>query len=80
MREKDSAAAAEREGKERRKREWEARTQVVVKGRRWDFKFQDVSADNVGKDGRGRQAVGLRYGMPLEDRKKGAVKIPTRVE
>ena len=82
MREKDAEAAAAREEKERRLREHEARTQVVVKGRRWDFKFEDVSvsAEKVGKDGRGRHAVGLRYGMPLQDRKRGQVKIPTSVE
>lgn len=80
MRGKDAEAAAERERKERKQREWEQRTQVVVPGRRWDFKFQDISAEKVGKDGRGRDAVGLRYGMAHEDRKKGQVKIPTKVE
>jgi hypothetical protein len=80
MREKDAEAAAARAEKERRQADWEARTQVVVKGRRWDFKFQDISAEKTGKDGRGRHAVGHRYGMPLEDRKKGQIKIPTSVE
>ncbi|KAK5170349.1 uncharacterized protein LTR77_004936 [Saxophila tyrrhenica] len=80
MQEKDAEAAAARADKERRQQEYEARTQVVVKGRRWDFKFQDVSAEKTGKDGRGRHAVGHRYGMPLEDRKRGQVKIPTSVE
>lgn len=51
----------------------------VVKGRRWDFKFTEVNAENVGKDGRGVGAVGWRYGMPLEDRKRAQVKIPTSV-
>ncbi|KAK3712286.1 hypothetical protein LTR37_009148 [Vermiconidia calcicola] len=80
MREKDAEVAAAREEKERKQREYEARTQVVVKGRRWDFKFQDISAEKTGKDGRGQSAVGHRYGMPLEDRKRGQVKIPTSVE
>ena len=80
IQEKDAEAAAERELKERRQREHEERTQRVVKGRRWDFKFEDVSAEKVGKDGRGRHAVGLRYGMPHEYRKGGQVKIPTSVE
>lgn len=80
MREKDEEQALKRAEKERKQAEWEARTQVVVPGRRWDFRFQDVSAEVVGKDGRGRKAVGIRYGMPHEDRKKGQVKIPTKVE
>ena len=80
MREKDEEQALKRAEKERKQAEWERRTQVVVPGRRWDFRFQDVSAEVVGKDGRGRKAVGIRYGMPHEDRKKGQVKIPTKVE
>ena len=80
MREKDAEVAFERAEKERKRKRWEERTQVVVEGRRWDFRFQDVSAEKVGKDGRGREAVGLRYGFPHEDRKRGQVKIPTKVE
>ena len=53
---------------------------MTVKSRRWDFNFEDISAEKTGKDGRGQHAVGLRYGMPLEDRKKGQIKIPTKVE
>ena len=79
-RERDAEAARVREEKARKQAEWERRTQVVVPGRRWDFRFQDISAEVVGKDGRGRKAVGVRYGMPHEDRKKGQVKIPTKVE
>lgn len=80
MREKDAEAASARAQKEQRQRDHEARTQVIVKGRRWDFKFQDVSAEKVGKDGRGRHAIGHRYGFALQDRKRGQVKIPTSVE
>jgi hypothetical protein len=79
-REQDAEVAQEREERERKQREYEARTQVVVKGRRWDFKFEDVSAERVNKGGRGRHAIGLRYGFPLEDRKRGQIKIPTSVE
>ncbi|KAL9099190.1 MAG: hypothetical protein Q9163_005278 [Psora crenata] len=46
---------------------------------RWEFRFRDISVESVGKDGRDRRGVGARYGMPHEDRKKGRVKIPTRV-
>lgn len=79
-RERDAEAAMKRAAKEKKQKEWERRTQVVVPGRRWDFRFQDISAERVEKDGRGREAVGIRYGMPHEDRKKGQVKIPTSVE
>ena len=80
QREKDDAAHLKASESERKKAEWEQRTQRVVPGRRWDFKFQDISAETVDKHGRGRDAVGYRYGMPQEDRKRGMVKIPTRVE
>ena len=45
---------------------------------RWEFKFQDVQVDSasVGKHVPG---IGQRYGVPPQDRKKGQVKIPTRV-
>ena len=64
----------------RKRAKWEERTQRVVPGRRWDFKFQNFNAEKTGKDGRARNAVGVRYGMPHEDRKRGMVKIPTSVE
>ena len=74
MREMDAEAAAARERKDRKQRQWEERTQVIVKGRRWDFKFQDitVSKEKTGKDGRGQTAVGYRYGMPLGGSEEGA--------
>lgn len=65
---------------EERKRQAEAKRTTTVGGARWDFKFKDVSADAVHKNGRSRTAVGWRYGQPFEDRKKGQVKIPTRVD
>lgn len=80
MRERDAKVAWEREERERKQKEHVARTQVVVKSRRWDFKFEDVSAERVTKDGRSKNAIGLRYGFPLEDRKRGQVKIPMSVE
>lgn len=78
--ERDAKAAQEKREAEQKRRRWEERTQRVVPGRRWDFKFQDISAEKTGKDGRARNAVGVRYGMPHEDRKSNAVKIPTSVE
>jgi len=47
---------------------------------RWQFRFTDVNVDDIGKDGRGSKGVGWRYGVPLMDRSRGHVKIPTRVE
>ncbi|KAI4185169.1 MAG: hypothetical protein LQ346_005967 [Caloplaca aetnensis] len=46
---------------------------------RWLFRFENIKAESVGKDGRARGGVGARYGVPPQDRKKGQVKIPTRV-
>ena len=47
---------------------------------RWEFRFEDIQAEWAGGDGRDRRGVGVRYGIPHEDRKKGQVKIPRRVE
>lgn len=77
---RDLQAKEERQKAEEKRKQWEERTQRVVPGRRWDFKFQDFSAEKTGKDGRARNAIGVRYGMPHEDRKRGMVKIPTSVE
>jgi len=69
------------EDKKREAKAIEEKTVRVYKGFRWDFKFTDFSLDNtIGKDERSRNAVGARYGMPHEDRKRGQVKIPTRVD
>ncbi|KJX92662.1 hypothetical protein TI39_contig5832g00011 [Zymoseptoria brevis] len=80
QRERDQKAQEDRAAAEERKRKWEQRTQRIVPGRRWDFKFQDISAENTGKTGRARNAVGIRYGVPHDDRKSGKIKIPTSVE
>ncbi|KAM3416658.1 hypothetical protein BST61_g8249 [Cercospora zeina] len=77
---RDEAARVAKEQAEAKKAAWEERTQRIVSSRRWDFKFQDISAERVGKNGRSREGVGARYGMPHEDRKRGMVKIPTSVE
>ncbi|KAF2492876.1 hypothetical protein BU16DRAFT_529143 [Lophium mytilinum] len=66
--------------KEAKRKEWEAKTITRVPGRRWDFVFQDISVESVGKDGRSEKGVGWRYGIPHEDRKRGQVKIPTKVD
>ena len=69
--------------KEAKRRIWaeeEERRVTKVETERWEFRFRDVSVEDAGRDGRGRNGVGARYGMPHEDRKKGIVKIPRRVE
>jgi hypothetical protein len=74
-----AAETAEKEREEEVKQA-EIRAQKVVPQRRWDFVFKDVSVESVGRDGRNARGVGWRYGLPHQDRKKGQVKIPTKVE
>jgi len=50
----------------------------VVSKPRWDFKITPVRVEDAGKDGRGHKGVGWRYGMPLMDRSRAQVKIPTK--
>ncbi|KAI9653155.1 MAG: hypothetical protein M1821_007695 [Bathelium mastoideum] len=82
----DAQMAAAKAAREAGAREREARREAaaaaarkVVPGRRWDFRFEDVQVESVGRDGLGRGGVGWRYGAPHDDRKRGVVKIPTRV-
>lgn len=65
---------------DQRRKEKEKRTVKLVSGARWDFKFRDISVDDAGVDGRGHRGTGWRYGVPHMDRRRGEVKIPTRVE
>ena len=51
-----------------------------VENPRWQFRFEDIKVERVGRDGRAREGVGARYGVPPQDRKKGQIKIPTKVE
>lgn len=59
------------------KRDEEERRTSRVDSGRFEFRFKDVNVDLAGSSGRGRGYVGMRYGVPFNDRKKGAVKIPT---
>lgn len=63
--------------------EEEARKTRIDVGR-WQFVVTDVQStrQGVGLDGRGsgHGAIGERYGVPSQTRKKGHVKIPTKVE
>lgn len=67
-------AARERE----KQQAHEARIQVVDTGRS-AFRFEDYNSEDIGKTGRARHAIGWRYGVPHDDRRRGAVKIPTKV-
>ena len=81
-REKLKAEQKEKEDRERVRKAKEEREvkRIVPPQGRWEFRFRDVSVESVGKDGRDRRGVGARYGIPHEDRKRGQIKIPTRVE
>ncbi|KAK4222554.1 eukaryotic mitochondrial regulator protein-domain-containing protein [Podospora fimiseda] len=59
-------------------KEWANKIRVKS-SRGVEFRFERVSVDSVGKDGRARAGVGARYGVPHDDRRRGTVKIPTSV-
>ena len=89
-RHKDEVAAMQRtkmaeedKVKKEKERGRVAREKLLVKKAetpRWEFRFRDISVDTVGDKGRNSKGIGARYGMPHQDRKKGQIKIPTRVE
>ncbi|MCJ1287292.1 hypothetical protein MMC26_006640 [Xylographa opegraphella] len=70
---------AEKEEKENARREREERETTRVMGARWEFRFRDVDVESRVREGKGAR-VGARYGVPHQDRKRGQIKIPTRVE
>lgn len=75
--------AADLESKRVKQEREEALTRhVQPEESRFEFRFRDVvvSRETTGPDGRGLNAPGRRYGVPSYDRKRGAVKIPTKVE
>ncbi|KAF2151257.1 hypothetical protein K461DRAFT_280048 [Myriangium duriaei CBS 260.36] len=76
------AAATAKAKVEAKRQAAEAARTKVVKGSRWNFKFETIDANvAAGKDGRSPVGVGWRYGMPYEDRKRGNQKgIPTKME
>lgn len=53
-----------------------------VETNRWQYVVTDVkvSRQGTGLNGRGTGSPGVRYGVPHEDRKKGQIKIPKKVE
>ncbi|MCJ1421678.1 hypothetical protein MMC32_008044 [Xylographa parallela] len=70
---------AEREEKEQARRDREERETTRVMGARWEFRFRDIDVESGVREGKG-VGVGARYGVPHQDRKRGQIKIPTRVE
>ena len=57
----------------------ESRTTKVSNGR-FEFRIENVNVDWSGTHGRDKGGVGWRYGVPYNDRRRGVVKIPTKVE
>ncbi|KAL2255638.1 hypothetical protein VTK26DRAFT_2973 [Humicola hyalothermophila] len=76
------AAESERAFAERQKAREDAAEErrVRVDSGRFEFRFEKINAEDVGPTGRSRRGVGWRYGVPLYDRRRGEVKIPTKVE
>lgn len=78
----EAADKAQKKRKERRKQKYEqSMTRVEPEGSRYEFRFRDavVTQQTTGQTGRGTKAPGRRYGVPTSDRKRGQVKIPTKV-
>lgn len=67
--------------KEAHRRREERHTTRVDTGR-YEFLIKDCQTTRAGTglDGRGTRGPGKRYGVPSQDRKRGTVKIPTKVE
>ena len=82
QRERMDTERQRKEARETKRREVEERHVKVVipPGARAEFRFRNVKVESVGPTGRDRNGVGARYGFPHEDRKRGQIKIPTRVE
>ncbi|KAJ6002029.1 hypothetical protein N7499_002106 [Penicillium canescens] len=59
-----------------------SQTTVSPADSRFDYRIQDTkfTKETTGANGRAPWAVGRRYGVPHNDRTRGTVKIPTRVD
>ena len=69
------------QAEKQRKREAEEKAITRVQAGRWEFLFKEVQTtkEGTGTDGKGTGSPGFRYGLPHEDRKRGQIKIPTKV-
>ncbi|KAM4061167.1 eukaryotic mitochondrial regulator protein [Hirsutella rhossiliensis] len=65
--------------KMRLERERQEKMTTRVRTDRCEFRFKQINVQDVGRLGRSREGTGWRYGAPLQDRKRGLVKIPTSV-
>lgn len=66
--------------KEQKRKQHEEKQTTRVHASRFEFRFKDINVEDGGKDGRSSNGTGWRYGVPFHDRRKGAVRIPTKVE
>lgn len=67
--------------KEQQRKDYEAKhvKKIQPEGGRWEFRFRDMKVDEVVSE-KDKRGVGARYGVPPQDRKRGQVKIPKRVD
>ena len=79
QREKEAKDVQSRKVLEGKREERELEGVKRVETERSTFRFRDVVVESLGTKGRSREGVGARYGIPHQDRKKGQIKIPTRV-
>lgn len=77
---REQAAAKRTQAILERRAKKEAEGVKTVDTERWRFRITQVNVDDAGITGRGEKGVGWRYGAPLMDRKKGMVRIPTKVD
>jgi Eukaryotic mitochondrial regulator protein len=72
----------QRAGQKESDRKREERHTTRVDTGRYEFLIRDCQTTRVGTglDGRGTQSPGRRYGVPSQERKRGAYKLPTKVE
>lgn len=69
--------ATQRAEKRASRQAQEEKLRTRVESKRWEFIVTDISNSHNKK---AHRPPGVRYGVPHEDRKKGQVKIPTKVE
>ena len=79
QREKNAEEIESKKVLEMKREEKKARDVRKVETERSEFRFQDIRVESAGPRGKSQRGVGVRYGMPHEDRKKGQIKIPRRV-
>lgn len=77
---REEAAERRRQAVLAKKAQKEAQAVRAVDTERWRFRITEINVDDAGNTGRGEKGVGWRYGAPLMDRKKGTIRIPTKVE